>query len=141
MFWLTVGDSNSKFFHAYASARKKLNFVNHLRTEEGELVSGKEEMQSVVLEYFHRVFAGKGEAAFVSEERDVGMISEEQNLELIVEISFEEFTRAVKQMHPHKASGPDGLNPAFFRIFGQVWGGKCIILVKSGCDWVSSQRI
>lgn len=41
-------------------------------------------------------------------------VTAEQNRELIDEISFEEFTAAIKSMHPDKASGPDGLNPAFF---------------------------
>lgn len=37
-------------------------------------------------------------------------------------MSFEEFTEAVRQMHPDKASGPDGLNPAFFQNFWKVVG-------------------
>lgn len=41
-------------------------------------------------------------------------ISSAQNAKLIEDITFEEFTVAIKQMHPEKASGPDGLNPAFF---------------------------
>lgn len=39
---------------------------------------------------------------------------------LVADISFEEFTQAVRQMHPDKASGPDGLNPAFFQAFWPV---------------------
>ncbi|KAL8148089.1 hypothetical protein AgCh_005434 [Apium graveolens] len=37
-------------------------------------------------------------------------VSEEHNKRLTEEFSFEEFTVAVKQMHPDKASGPDGLS-------------------------------
>lgn len=42
------------------------------------------------------------------------IISSEQNDMLTDEFSFEEFSVAVHKMHPNKASGPDGLNPAFF---------------------------
>lgn len=48
------------------------------------------------------------------------VVTEEQNLGLIAEISFEEFRTAVKHMHPDKASGPDGLNPAFFQQFWSI---------------------
>lgn len=35
---------------------------------------------------------------------------------------FEEFTEAMSQMHPDKASGPNGLNPAFYQSFWKVLG-------------------
>lgn len=60
------------------------------------------------------------------------MVSEEQNKALMEDITFEEFTRAVKQKHPDKAAGLDGLNPAFFRIFGRVWVWRCTIVARSG---------
>ncbi|KAL8117764.1 hypothetical protein AgCh_015597 [Apium graveolens] len=41
---------------------------------------------------------------------------------LTAEFSFEEFTLAIKQMHPDKASGPDVLNPAFFKSFWSIMG-------------------
>lgn len=42
------------------------------------------------------------------------IVSEDQNASLVAELSFEEFEDAVKQMHPDKASGPDGLSPGLF---------------------------
>lgn len=44
-------------------------------------------------------------------------VSYDQNERLTKEVSFEEFTLAIKQMHPYKVSGPDGLNPAFDQSF------------------------
>lgn len=38
------------------------------------------------------------------------MVTAEQNLKLIEEFTLEEYTTAIKQMHPDKASGPDGLS-------------------------------
>lgn len=44
-------------------------------------------------------------------------VSDAQNMNLTAEFSFTEFITTIKQMHPEKASGPDGLNPAFFQSF------------------------
>lgn len=43
-------------------------------------------------------------------------------MKLVEDVSFEEFTEAVHQMHPDKASGPDGLNPAFYQNFWKTMG-------------------
>lgn len=41
---------------------------------------------------------------------------------LTAELKFEEFTEAVRSMHPDKASGLNGLNPAFFHNFWNLIG-------------------
>lgn len=51
-FWLAEGDANSKFFHAYASDRKKSNFITKLQTDQGVTVTNGVDMHKVVLEYF-----------------------------------------------------------------------------------------
>lgn len=117
VFWLKEGDSNSKFFHAYASARKRTNFINHLRTDESDLVTDTKEMHSVVVDYFNKLLDGQKDVNYDDDENRESLVSDEQNQALMEDITFEEFTRAVKQMHPDKASGPDGLNPAFFSEF------------------------
>lgn len=111
-----------KFFHAYASARKKSNFVSQLRTYEGLLVTEKEDINKVVLDYFNTVFAGQRQNNGNEMIEEGEQVTEEQNKELVADLSFLEFTVAVKQMHPDKASGPNGLNPAFFQHFWSSLG-------------------
>lgn len=45
-------------------------------------------------------------------------------------MSYEEFRAAVKEMHPDKASGPDGLNPAFFQHFWSCLGSEVFSCCK-----------
>ncbi|KAL8094028.1 hypothetical protein AgCh_035786 [Apium graveolens] len=97
IFWLKDGDANTKFFHAQATKRKKLNHIAYLVTDSGDKVDDHERMYSI----------------------ELPVITELQNKELTAELSFEEFTVALKQMHPEKAAGPDGYSPAFFQ---HLWG-------------------
>lgn len=48
-------------------------------------------------------------------------------------MSFEEFTKAVKHMHPDKASEPDRMNPAFFQQFWPCLGRDVFDSCK---DWL-----
>lgn len=79
-------------------------------------------MKRVVRDYFTNVFAGNWESDMMRHSSSPRRLSREQNVQLIQEITFEEFTVAIHQMHPDKASGPDGLNPAFYQHFWQVMG-------------------
>lgn len=62
------------------------------------------------------------------------VISNEQNIILEAELSFDEFTIAIKQMHPDKDSGPDGLNPAFFQHFWKLLGHE---VFQSCKNWLN----
>lgn len=53
---------------------------------------------------------------------DMNVITEAHNTRLTAEISFEEFTYVIKQMHPDKSVGPDGFSPAFFQHFRELIG-------------------
>lgn len=121
-FWLTDGDSNTKYFHAFATTRKKKSVVSYLRNENEELVSNHEGMCNVVKSYFEKIF-GQDSDLVDNDEVDVAaVISDTQNAMLEADFSFEEFSEALKQMHPHKSAGPDGLNPAFYQNFWKLIG-------------------
>lgn len=50
------------------------------------------------------------------------VIIEELNMKLTSEFIFEEFSNAIKQMHRDKSAEPDGLNPAFYQHFWNLFG-------------------
>lgn len=130
--WLTEGDANTKFFHASASARKKANHLLFLETDSGEEISNHADMCQVVKDYYTAVFTSGHNADILQLDDSERRITEEQNHMLVAEMTFEEFSVAIKQMHPYKASGPDGLNPAFFQQFWSILGEKFTRVASAG---------
>lgn len=138
VFWLTEGDANTKFFHASASSRKKTNHIPFLETYTGARVNDKEGMCRIVQEYFVDIFKGDPYVASYHPGEESRRVTDEHNRWLVADLTFKEFTTAVKQMHPDKASGPDGLNPAFFQQFWPVLGKEVFNCCK---DWLSNCSI
>lgn len=118
LFWFQDGDENTKLFHSTASARKKANKISFLTDKDGNKAEDQEGMCEVVKEYFTSLFTGEDISMDNQNLRGHRTVTAAQNSRLTEEFSFDEFTTAIKQIHPDKASGPDGLNPLSFRIFG-----------------------
>lgn len=93
-----------------------------LEREDGTRVDGKEEMSMVVYEYFSKVFVEAGRVTNHSTSASSHRVTRDQNLQLVREVTFEEFTKAIHQLHPNKASGSHGLNPTFYFNFWSVMG-------------------
>ncbi|MCI09489.1 putative ribonuclease H protein [Trifolium medium] len=56
MYWLRDDDSNTKFFHAVASARRKRNNISKLCDNEGNVVEEQNVMCDITKEYFDNLF-------------------------------------------------------------------------------------
>lgn len=117
-FWLDERDTNSKFFHATASSRKKMNHISSLKIDDDHVVSDHRELCCLLNNYYSSIFAASRQATNYPFNENELRVPNDQNDMLVVKLSFEEFTEIVKSMHPDKASGPDELNPDVFCIFG-----------------------
>jgi hypothetical protein len=47
--WLKHGDRNTNFFHNYASARRKNNFIKKLKNDQNEWTEGIKPLISIIL--------------------------------------------------------------------------------------------
>ncbi|XP_074342719.1 uncharacterized protein LOC141680371 [Apium graveolens] len=51
-FWLKEGDQNTRFFHRFASSRRKTNLIQRIKDSAGVWRETPEEIQVVIEEYF-----------------------------------------------------------------------------------------
>lgn len=56
VYWLCDRDTNSKFFHALASARRRRNHISKLVTEDGIEVTEQQGMCEIIGGYFTELF-------------------------------------------------------------------------------------
>jgi len=55
-FWYREGDLNTKFFHATATSRKKMNRIEHLENSNATVCRKEEELQIISRDYFSHLF-------------------------------------------------------------------------------------
>ncbi|KAH9670971.1 reverse transcriptase domain-containing protein [Citrus sinensis] len=132
--WLKEGDKNTHYFHASASTRKRQNSFGNLRNNQGDWCTNVEEVDEVIINYFHNLFQSNGcnsaEVIHCVETK----ITNEQNSMLLTPFSATDVKEALFDMHPDKSPGPDGMNPAFYQRFWHIVGedviSACLQFVK-----------
>ncbi|XP_019166667.1 PREDICTED: uncharacterized protein LOC109162418 [Ipomoea nil] len=109
--WLRGADCNTKFYHRYASARRKKNYIPRLKDDLGAWVEG-DNMKKVVLEYYTAIFTSSStECEDPMLENFAPRVTNEQNIMLLRQFDLEEVKSALFAMFPDKAPGPDGSLP------------------------------
>ena len=58
--WLTCGNRNSKFFHACANQRQKMNKISQVHDECGRFWENQEQIGGVFENYFDELFSTRG---------------------------------------------------------------------------------
>lgn len=115
--WLRDGDTNSKFFHAMASATQWCNLTSSLTHDDGKVADSQMDLNSVAHAYVTNLF----EEGFGNYEPVINYcldpkITGLDNDTLLAPFDIGEFKNALFSMHC------DGLNPAFFERFWNLCG-------------------
>lgn len=134
-FWLKDGDSNTKYFHATASSRKRMNQIEKLLNNDNVLVRSQEDLCEVTHNYLHELFQVQQAVYAPVIEAVNSIVTEEDNHHLMDKFTEEEFRCAIFQMHPDKSLGLDGLNPAFFQHFWELCGKD---IFQACCSWLEN---
>lgn len=55
--WLAQGDGNTKFFHVFASERKRINHIKGLFDDKGQWCANEKDIADINLKYFAQLFS------------------------------------------------------------------------------------
>ncbi|RVW38145.1 hypothetical protein CK203_091289 [Vitis vinifera] len=121
--WLKEGDSNTKFFHRMANARRRENFISSL-TVMGIRLSKEEELKEWIGSYFKSMFE---DPIVRRPEVESGLFNTLDSLDndiLEMQFSIEEVLRALSDLGGDKAPGPNGFTLAFWKTCWPVVRGE-----------------
>lgn len=111
--WLIKGDRNTKFFHAFASKRKRRNFVKQLKDDNGNVVAG-EQLKNFIANHYQQLFMSHAGTDFEEVLNCVEpRVTQEMNDSLLMPFIGDEIWRALESIGDLKAPGADGM-PSIF---------------------------
>ena len=128
--WLKEGDRNTKYFHAHTLDRRKQNIILGIWDEYGRWCEEKESIAEAAVAYFENIYS----IASPTQVEDVvaaipTRVTEDINESLIRVFTREEVAMALKQIHPTKAPGPDGMSAIFYQKYWDIVGSSVTNMV------------
>ena len=129
---MVLGDKNTSYFHNWATQRFRRNNISELRPLDGSLVSGDENVSTLIVEYYQLLFTSSNPSDIKEVMQHTNRrVDDTMNAELISEFIKAEVEVALKQMAPLKAPGPDGMLLIFFQHYWNSIGDDVVKAVLS----------
>ena len=124
--WITDGDRNTSFFHQKASNRKQRNTIHGLTDDTGVWQEDDQTVENIILDNFSNIFETNrptGTSTVIDAIQPV--VIDSMNRFLFQPFQADEVHKALKQMHPKKSPGLDGMPPLFYQHFWSL-SGECV---------------
>ena len=121
--WLTKGDRNTSFFHAFASKRRRKNWISKLKDDNGDTVEG-EQLKNFIANQYRYLFSSRvGQMDEVLSCVDP-RVTQDMNETLMMPFTGEEVWKALESIGDLKAPGADGMPSIFYKKFGSLVGDR-----------------
>ena len=115
---LVDGDRNTSFFHAKASHRYQKNLILGLCNDDSVWQEDDRWFEDIVVKYFANIFKTSGPSDASTMLNTIQpVVTNAMNTSLVLELQATEVIKALKQMHPKKALGPNSVPPSFYQYF------------------------
>lgn len=130
------GDSNSKFFHATATTRRRRNLIKAIQIRDGEWETSEKGIKNAFLSHFRGIYTA-GPTQPVLEEigpetlRLFPQVPTHAKLPLTAQPTVHEIHSAVMALGPDKAPGPDGINARLIQANWEHFGPSILTEVQS----------
>jgi hypothetical protein len=129
---------NTIFFHQKASSRRKKNRVQRLTRPNGTVCEDPVELEQMAVDFYENLYASEGVIGMEEVLSPVPCkVTGEMNNMLSRDVTQGEVKKALFQMFPTKAPGPDGFPTHFFQKYWHLCGEevtKIVIRVLKGED-------
>ncbi|KAL0011468.1 hypothetical protein SO802_006576 [Lithocarpus litseifolius] len=115
--WAKSSDKNTRYFHEKASSRNKKNTILGLVDESNQWQEDPELIKGIAINYYKKLFSSAN--TIIQEELLDAIdahVTKPMNVVLVRDFQAEEVRKAIKQMHPMKAPGPEEECAEFMRI-------------------------
>ena len=113
--WYREGVRNTKFFHARASERRKKNTILGLWNDDGIWCESKESITATTISYFEKIYTTSSPTGINEVISAIPRhVTEDMNTELTKTFTRMEVLKALQQLHPNKAPGPNGMSAILF---------------------------
>lgn len=133
--WYSFGDRNTRYFHAIANNRRKRNRVEALKLQDDEWLYDVQAIKEAGSTYFEKLYQEEdGALDTVIFDKSYPPLDDDILFSLTEHIQPAEIKRALFDMGPLKAPGPDGLNPLFFQSQWEVVGPSIVSTVHRIVD-------
>lgn len=127
--WLTLGDSNTRFFHAYVKVRQNANAIHRLVRADKSICLGQEQIKHEIRDFY----IGLMETAatkFTMVDKLVmkrgPKLNAHQQLLLNADCTEQEVKDALFSMDSNKAPGIDGFNVYFYKKSWHIIGDEVV---------------
>eukprot|EP00253_Pinus_taeda_P002898 PITA_02898 len=132
--WLREGDRNSKFFHSFANARRKINTIWNIRDSGGDFLSTQEEISNEASAFFHHHYK-RGYSSpidmFWAADPVPTMFDSQAYEAFIKPVTEDELLSEMKASNKDRSPGPDGWSIEFFIHFYDLFKGDLLRTVEA----------